>query len=79
MGGYGSGYPYWRSKKTTVGECRHFDTVDLRRAGVLREGTHWLGGWRWWNAHTGEETSSIGLEIDTTDAARPWVRLFYTF
>jgi hypothetical protein len=79
MGGYGSTRWDWHSKKTTVEECRQLDTTDLLREGVLREGIHWVGGWSWRNAITGEKTSSIGLETDTTDAARPRVRLCYTF
>ena len=79
MGGYGSGWPYWKGKKTTVGECRRFDIASLRRGGVLVEGSHWRGSWAWWDARTGEKTASVGCEVSTVDQQAAWVRLWYEF
>jgi hypothetical protein len=78
MGGYGSGR--WRgySKKDVVEDCRVLDVNRWSREGVLRAGVHHFGGWNWYNTTTGEETSSMGYEVNTTDIACPWVRLFYT-
>ena len=79
MGGYGSGCWRWHAKKDTVEGCRVLDVNRWTREGILREGVHHFGGWKWFSAATGEETSSIGYEVNTTDMAFPWVRLFYTF
>ena len=79
MGGYGSGRWGSHSKKDTVEDCRCLDANRWMREGILREGSRQWGGWTWRNAHTGEKTSSIGYEVDTTDMAYPWVRLYYTF
>jgi hypothetical protein len=79
MGGYGSGWPYWKGKKTTVGECRRFDVVTLRREGVLAAGQHWRGSWGWKDARTGETTASVGLEVNARDPQAAWVRLWYEF
>lgn len=78
MGGYGSGRWGWHSKKDTVEECRSLDANRWMREGILRENLHTWGGWNWLN-YAGEKTSSIGYEVDTTNSAFPWVRLFYTF
>jgi hypothetical protein len=77
MGRYGSGRGH--SKKEIVEDCRVLDVNRWTREGILREAVHHFGGWKWCNAATGEETSSIGYEVDTTDMAFPWVRLSYTF
>ena len=78
MGGYGSGRWHWHSAKTTVEDCRQLDTRHLKREELLDWGLHWRGAWFWKNARTGETIADIGLEVNTTDRARPWVRLFYT-
>ncbi len=78
MGGYGSGRWRWHSKKEIVEDCRVLDVNRWTREGILREGVHHVGGWKWCNAATGEETSSIGYEVDTADMALPQVRLYYT-
>jgi hypothetical protein len=79
MGGYGSGRWSAHTKKDTVEDCRFLDANRWMREGILGEGLRHWGGWTWRNAHTGEQTSSIGYEVDTTDMACPWVRLYYTF
>jgi hypothetical protein len=79
MGGYGSGRWRRHSKKEIVEDCRVLDVNRWTREGILREGVHHLGGWKWCNAATGEETSSIGYEVNTADMAFPWIRLYYTF
>lgn len=76
MGGYGSGEWRW-DVKTTVEDCRVLDVNRWAREGVLRPGQHRRGSWAWYRFE--EKTSSIGYEVDTTDMAAPWFRLFYTF
>jgi hypothetical protein len=79
MGGYGSGRWRWHTKKDIVEDCRVLDVNRWTRDGILQEGVHHFGGWKWCNAATGEETSSIGYEVNTADMAFPYVRLHYTF
>jgi hypothetical protein len=79
MGGYGSGRWHGHTKKDIVEDCRVLDVNRWTREGILREGVHRFGGWKWCNAATGEETSSIGYEVNTTDMAFPYIRLYYTF
>ena len=79
MGGYGSGRWHGYTKKDIVEDCRMLDVNRWTREGILRERVRHFGGWRWCNAATGEETSSIGYEINTRDMAFPCVRLYYTF
>jgi len=79
MGEYGSGRWHGHTKKDIVEDCRVLDVNRWTREGILREGIHHFGGWKWRNASTGEETSSIGYEVNTTDMAFPCVRLSYTF
>jgi hypothetical protein len=79
MGGYGSGRWRWHTKKDTAEDCRVLDVSRWTREGILRERVQCFGGWKWWNAATGEETSSIGYEVNTTAMTFPWVQLCYTF
>jgi hypothetical protein len=79
MGGYGSGRWHAHTKKDTVEDSRFLDANRWMQEGILGEGLRRWGGWTWRNAHTGAQTSSIGYEVDTTDMAFPWVRLYYTF
>ena len=74
MGGYGSGRGWGRP---VVEDARTIDVDRLRQEGVLRPHVHQTGYWGWWNTHNGEQTSSIGYELDTT-AAAGWIRLQYT-
>jgi hypothetical protein len=67
MGGYGSGRWCRHTKKDIVEDCRVLDMNRWTREGILREGVHHFGRWKWCNAATGEETSSIEYEVDTTD------------
>jgi hypothetical protein len=79
MGGYGSGRWRWHSKKDIVEDCRILDVNRWTREGILRVGVQKFGGWRWCHHVTGEESSSIGYELNTTEMAFSWVRLYYTF
>jgi hypothetical protein len=79
MGGYGSGRWRGHTKKDVVEDCRVLDVNRWTREGILRPGVHHFGGWKWSHAATGEETSSFGYEVNMTDIAFPWVRLYYTF
>ena len=78
MGGYGSGRWGWHSSKTTVEECTAFSMKDLARHAGLGPSVHTWQGLGWHNTWTGENTSSIGVEIKTGDTGG-WARLFYTF
>jgi hypothetical protein len=79
MGGYGSGWPIWKDKKTPVEDCREIDVLELYRDDLLDWDRHWHGSLRWIDVATEEVTSRIGLEIDTRDRGAPWVRLHYHF
>ena len=46
------------------------------REGILGPDLRRWDGWVWTNSSTGEQTASIGHEVNTT-IPRPWVRLFY--
>src|SRR5215831_16003188 len=79
MGGSGSGnhYHWWRSgKKTTAKECKDLDANRWMREGILTDGVHLAGGWRW--VYHGGRENSITYEVNTLDQARPFVRLSYT-
>ena len=78
MGGPGSGRFYRWEKKATVEESRVLDVSRLYHEDLLGWDRHWLGSWIWRDAETGERTSSIGMEIDTLDRTRPWLRVYYT-
>jgi hypothetical protein len=78
MGGFGSGRWSSHTKKDTVEDCRFLDSNRWMREGILGKGIRRWGGWAWRHAHTSEQTSSIGYEVDTTDMAFAWVRLYYT-
>jgi hypothetical protein len=62
-----------------VEDCRLLDVNGWSREGILREGVHHFGGWKWCNPATGRDTSSIGYEVNTANMAFPYVRLYYTF
>jgi hypothetical protein len=81
MGGLGSGcdYHWWRpSKKTVVEDCRVLDASRWMREDILKADVWHRGRVEWFrDAERKEVTSSIGYELNTTEAG-PWVRLFYT-
>jgi hypothetical protein len=76
----GSGSTRWigHAKKCTVEECARLNANRLMREGILLEGIHQSGVWSWLDSITGETTSSLGYEVDTTNPAHSWIRLFYT-
>ena len=74
MGGYGSGRWGWYRAKTTVEDCLHLDARDLMRD-MLDWDVRWVGTWYW--KQRGERIADVGLEVNTTDRARPWVFLSY--
>ena len=78
MGGYGSGRWELHRKADTVEECRNLDANRWTREGILKKGVHHIGGWKWSDGQTGEETASIGYEVCTHDGLTPWLRLRYT-
>jgi hypothetical protein len=66
-------------KRDVVEDCRMLDVNRWTCEGILRERVQRFGSWKWCNAATGEETSSIGYEVNTADMGFPWIRLYYTF
>jgi len=74
MGGYGSGRQWHYSAKSTVEDCRALDVNWMTREGMFDGGGWRSGSIRWSNSHTGEETSSIGYEVN---APERWIRLHY--
>jgi hypothetical protein len=77
MGGYGSGRWDGHTKKIPVEDCQSLDAGRWAREGILREGVWQSGGWEGHYAW-GEKAASIDYEVNTTDPARPLVRLAYT-
>ena len=73
MGGYGSGRR-WRSKKDTVEDCWDLDVNWMVREGVFDGGKWCSGAIRWSDPLTGEETSSLGYQVNTPQR---WLRLHY--
>ena len=78
MGGYGSGRWGGHTKRGLVESCKSIDAGRWAREGIIRAGVRQSGEWEWRNTWTGEKTSAIGYAVDTTDPARPTVRLIYT-
>jgi hypothetical protein len=60
-----------------VEDCLSLDANRWMREGILQAGVHRIGSWRW-VYHSGRECS-ISYEADTLDAARPVLRLSYSF
>jgi len=77
MGGYGSSRWGSHSKATTVEECRLIEAARWVREGIIAPDTRRWGSWIWTNSYSGEQTASIGYEVNTTGAPS-WVRLYYT-
>ena len=44
----------------------------------MQEGIQRRGYWRWRNHITRNIVASIGYEVNTTDSASPWVRVYYS-
>ena len=78
MGGPGSTRWFGDSKKLTVEACSSLDANRFMQEGVLREGIHQSGQWYWRKTLTGENTSSLGYEVNTLDPLYSWIRFFYT-
>lgn len=77
MGGYGSSRWGWRSKKTTVEECRNLDVTRWQREGIIAPDAQGAGGWTWRDAQTLETRASISYAVRTgADAGQ--VSLSYT-
>ena len=78
MGGYGSGYAVWRSRKTTVEACLVLSADKLTRDKMLAP-KQWVSGTlTWTNTRTGKERASIGYQVRTLDESLPRLRLHYT-
>lgn len=78
MGGSGSTRWVGYEKKYTVEDSFSLDANLWMREGVLQEGIYKIDIWHWQNAITGERASSLSYEVDTTNPAYSWIRLFYT-
>ena len=78
MGGLGSGQWYRWNVRSTVEDCRVLSASRWMREGILRTGVHRKGSWAWFDADTGERTSSIGYEVRMPLGETPSLRLHYT-
>ncbi len=75
MGGIGSTRWLSHPKRLTVEHCLSLDINLWMREGVLREGIHQFGGWRWSNEHTKEEIHYLSYELNTINPASSWAFL----
>lgn len=78
MGGYGSTRWNSHSKKNTVEDGLRLNVNQLIQNRKLQTGLHLFGSWEWKNNYTGEVTSSMGYELNTTNTNYYWLRLHYT-
>ena len=78
MGGYGSTRWNLHTRKCTVEECLSLDTSRWSEERILQPEAVCSGWWRWLNRYTGETTSTIGYEVNTTEYGNCRVRLDYT-
>lgn len=74
MGGYGSGKHWYECAKRTVESCFALDVNWMTREGIFDPDGSPAGAIRWFNDRTGQETSSIGYELN---ASERWLRLHY--
>lgn len=77
MGGYGSGR-YGYSTTAKLDEGLKLDVNKLKRDGMLVFDSWHSGSLRWTRVSTGEETSSIGFEMNTLNSDDMWLRVHYT-
>src|SRR5262245_61396351 len=80
MGGRGSGnhFHWWRSgKKITVEDCLSLAASRWMRERILRSSIHLTGSWQW--RYRSGKKCSISYEVQTTDMARPLLRLSYSW
>jgi len=73
VGGFGSTRWDGHRKKQTVEQCLDLGTNRLATVLHILAPGLWRSGSLQWG-----EANSIGYELDTTDMARPWLRLRYT-
>jgi len=77
MGGYGSGRNGF-STTTKVDEGLKLDINKLKRDGLIYLNSWRSGSLTWTRVGTGEETGSIGYEVNTMDPNDMWMRVHYT-
>jgi len=80
MGGSGSGFPIWKTKKIPVEDCLPLSADKLRRDGLLYEpppGTTVQGSLNWHSSWTKAERGSAGYRIEHGTGGRLWFRLLY--
>ena len=78
MGGCGSGYPMWRSRKTTVERCTVLSADTLTSDKLLVPKRHLWGSLRWTNANSGREVASISFRLNTLTPGSEHIRIQYT-
>ena len=77
MGGFGSGR-YGHITTTKVDEGLKLDINKLKRDGLIGLNSSRSGTLTWTRVGTGEETGSIGYEVNTLDLNDMWMRVHYT-
>src|SRR4051794_39502683 len=80
MGGPGSGNRdhWWRGgKKAVVEDCDQLDANKWMREGVLKQGACQSGTLTW--TYRGGQAFRARYQVDATDPARGWVRLWYSW
>lgn len=64
MGGHGSGRHLHYGAKTTVEDCWDIDIAWMAREGMFDGSGRRSGSIRWFDAYSGEQTSSIGYDLN---------------
>ncbi|MCA9935611.1 MAG: hypothetical protein H6662_16250 [Ardenticatenaceae bacterium] len=60
-----------------MNECRILSIFDLKREGLLEQGTWQRGTWSWRDALTQKRTASLGYELNT-QYGNAYFRVYYT-
>ena len=78
MGGYGSGRLNGAWPKETVEDCLVLAAAKLQRDKLLKAGMYASGTLTWTRVSTGEQTASVGYNVNTVSGQRPTINLYYT-
>jgi hypothetical protein len=78
MGGPRSGRWGRRTRRATVEACISIDATRWQQEGILQPGCSKTGSQTWTDPVTGVLLASIRYEVNTRDAAHPWLELSYS-
>lgn len=78
MGGIGSGQYYRWGKRTNTDNASRLDINRMVKQGAIPRAGWRSGSWIWSDKRTGEQSSSIGYEANTTDKDNSYLRVYYT-